>query len=79
MPVSVLEEISKISQSLQESAGGRVFSFKVAACISFKKNKVKITWLNFSKKDAYTKTFTQVFSVNFEKKNMKTTILRDFL
>ena len=35
---------------------------------AFKKNKVKITRSNLSKRDAYTETLTQVFSVNFEKK-----------
>ena len=53
------------------------FHCKVAACNSFlKKNKVKITRSNLSKRDAYIETLTQVFSVNFEKKIMNTTVLR---
>ena len=39
----------------------------VRVCNSFLKNKVKITRSNLSKRDVYTETLTQVFSVNFEK------------
>ena len=44
------------------------FIVKLRHVIAFKKkNKVKITRSNLSKRDAYTETLTQVFSVNFEK------------
>ena len=43
------------------------FIVKLRPVIAFKKNKVKITRSNLSKRDAYTETLTQVFSVNFEK------------
>ena len=51
-------------ESMMES-----FHRKVAACNNFflKKNKIKITRSNLSKRDAYTEILTQVFSVNFEK------------
>ena len=43
------------------------FIVKLQPVIALKKNKAKITRSNLSKRDAYTETFTQVFSVNFEK------------
>ena len=43
------------------------FIVKLRPVIAFKKNVVKITRSNWSKRDAYTETLTQVFSVNFEK------------
>ena len=63
--MGVLEEISKISQNLQGRA--RVGVLSLRPVVAFKKNKVKITRSNLLKRDAYTETVTQVFSVNFEK------------
>ena len=82
LPVGVLEEISKSFKKVSKFAGKNPwwspFIVKLRPVIAFKKNKVKITRSNLSKRDAYTETLTQVFSVNFEK-NINTTILRDCL
>ena len=71
MPVGVLEEISKSFKKVSKFAGKNPwwspFIVKLRPVIAFKKNKVKITRSNLSKRDAYTETLTQVFSVNFEK------------
>ena len=46
---------------------GRNIKKKLRPVIAFKKSKVKITQSNLSKRDAYTKSLIQLFSVNFEK------------
>ena len=60
--------LKKFSKFAGKSPWWSPFIVKLRPVIAFKKNKVKITRSNLSKRDAYMETLTQVFSVYFEKK-----------
>ena len=59
--------IKNISKFSGKSPRWSPFIVKLRPVIAFKKSKVKITQSNLSKRDAYTKSLIQIFSVNFEK------------